>query len=107
MKVYKIKYRIGSRYYSDKDYIEGKDEDDAKKNFLKKYKDVETLIIDEITDADDIYRKHGFKDRKAYLKYLGDEYNVDLDEVFAMAEVLGRSEDFDGLVSALDRRLYY
>ena len=46
-----------------------------------------------------IYVKNGYLTRGHYLECLADDYNVDLDRVFEMAIILGKNEDFDGLVS--------
>lgn len=48
-----------------------------------------------------IYKEHGFENRREYLQNLADEYDVDINIVFALAELLGKNEDFDGLVSEL------
>jgi hypothetical protein len=48
-----------------------------------------------------IYEKYGYKNRKDYLESLADEYGLSLDIVFSAADLLGESEDFDGLISAL------
>ena len=48
------------------------------------------------------YAAHGFKNRRAYLAGLADETGVPLDVVHTLADLLGPSEDFDGLVSALE-----
>ena len=50
----------------------------------------------------DIYQEHGYKDRDDYLKSLAEEYEIDADMVFAMADMLGPNEDFDGLVIAIE-----
>lgn len=50
----------------------------------------------------DVYKEAGFESREDYLKYLSDEYGVDIDSVNALAGLLGPSEDFDGLISSLD-----
>lgn len=47
------------------------------------------------------YQELGFKSRKAYLLNLALEYDIDEELVLALADVLGPSEDFDGLVSSL------
>lgn len=47
-----------------------------------------------------IYEEHGFKDRKEYLENLCEEYPEDV--VMAVSSLLGRSEDFDGLLSTLE-----
>ena len=49
-----------------------------------------------------IYKQHGFDTRKAYLIDLGDSYGIDSTIVFALADMLGTNEDFDGLVNALE-----
>lgn len=49
-----------------------------------------------------IYQEYGCANRKEYLESLADEYNVDTNTVFTLALMLGKSEDFDGLISALE-----
>jgi hypothetical protein len=51
-----------------------------------------------------IYQEYGFNTRKEYLISLTDEYGLPVTEVFAIASLLGSSEDFDGLISALEDR---
>lgn len=48
-----------------------------------------------------IYQQNGFDSRKEYLECLSDEYLVDLDTIMGLADILGPSEDFDGLVVAV------
>jgi hypothetical protein len=45
------------------------------------------------------YQSQGFTNRKAYLQSLAEEYG---DMVWPLASILGPSEDFDGLVTALE-----
>ena len=47
------------------------------------------------------YREKGFSNRRDYLLGLAEEYSVDADTVFALADTLGPNEDFDGLVNAV------
>lgn len=47
------------------------------------------------------YKQHGYENRNEYLLSLADEHGLDAEKVFLVAELLGKSEDFDGLVSAL------
>lgn len=55
------------------------------------------------TAADhDIYGEHGFASRREYLDSLAEEYGTDRRTVYTLADLLGPSEDFDGLVSALN-----
>lgn len=49
-----------------------------------------------------IYQEEGYENRKEYLMTLPDIFGVDYDTVIALANVLGSSEDFDGLISALE-----
>ena len=49
-----------------------------------------------------IYVENGYKDRRDYLNSLAEEYNIDPSMVFAAADLLGESEDFDGLISTLE-----
>ncbi len=51
---------------------------------------------------DDIYTRNGYRDRRDYLGTLADQYGVDFHTVAAMAEILGKDEDFDGLVTELE-----
>lgn len=48
------------------------------------------------------YKEHGYKNRTEYLKDLAFEYSVPQSVVFALADVLGESEDFDGLITSLE-----
>jgi hypothetical protein len=48
------------------------------------------------------YTKHGYKDRDEYLRNLADDRGIDPFVVNMMADILGDSEDFDGLVSELE-----
>jgi hypothetical protein len=47
-----------------------------------------------------VYEANGFKNRKDYLESLCEEYDRLI--VYTLAEVLGASEDFDGLVTSLE-----
>lgn len=49
-----------------------------------------------------IYTDEGYESRQDYLTSLADDMGVDLDTVFALSILLGSSEDFDGLVTALE-----
>jgi hypothetical protein len=46
------------------------------------------------------YKTQGYENRRAYLESLCSEYPRSV--VFALAAMLGPSEDFDGLVTALE-----
>jgi len=49
-----------------------------------------------------IYQENGYESRQDYLECIAGDYDVPLDVVISLAEVLGESEDFDGLISALE-----
>lgn len=54
-----------------------------------------------------IYTENGYANRKEYLDSLADDFGVDSGTVHALADVLGESEDFDGLICELeDLELY-
>lgn len=48
------------------------------------------------------YKENGFNSRRDYLDDLADNMGVDKAAVYALADLLGPSEDFDGLVTALE-----
>lgn len=50
----------------------------------------------------DVYRQKGYKDRYDYIESLADEYGVSKMVVYSLANMLGPSEDFDGLINALE-----
>lgn len=50
----------------------------------------------------DIYTKKGYKDRYDYLDSLAEEYDVSKMVIYSLADLLGPSEDFDGLINALE-----
>jgi len=50
----------------------------------------------------DVYTDNGYINRQDYLENLSIEYDVNSDIVFNLAELLGPSEDFDGLVTTLE-----
>jgi hypothetical protein len=49
-----------------------------------------------------IYQENGYENRKDYLECLSEDYGVPLDIVYSLADLLGKNEDFDGLISALE-----
>lgn len=49
-----------------------------------------------------IYQEHGYETRLDYLEGLADELELDPATVFALADMLGPNEDFDGLVTSLE-----
>lgn len=49
-----------------------------------------------------VYIDKGYKSRSHYLKSLSEEHDVPLNDVVALADLLGPSEDFDGLIVQLE-----
>ena len=52
--------------------------------------------------SSNIYQEHGFENRKEYLKDLADQFGVSVQTVYDLASIMGKSEDFDGLVTSLE-----
>ena len=48
------------------------------------------------------YTDEGYSSRRDYLDTLADDLGIDRATVYTMAELLGPSEDFDGLVTMLE-----
>jgi hypothetical protein len=48
------------------------------------------------------YEEMGYSSRQDYLDCLADDFGVDVDTVYMLADLLGESEDFDGLVISLE-----
>ena len=51
---------------------------------------------------EDIYISNGYNDRNDYLNSLADDRGIDRNTVAMIADMLGESEDFDALITALD-----
>jgi hypothetical protein len=49
-----------------------------------------------------VYTEYGYENRRDYLESLADDLGIDKQTVFAIAGLLGASEDFDGLVTTLE-----
>lgn len=49
-----------------------------------------------------IYTEEGYTNRRAYLDSLADDFGLERSTVYALAGILGSSEDFDGLVIACE-----
>jgi len=48
------------------------------------------------------YTAHGYASRWDYLDSLAEDFDIDRDTVYMMADLLGPTEDFDGLVTSLE-----
>ena len=49
-----------------------------------------------------VYASNGYKDREDYLDSIADDRGIDRTAAGMIADMLGESEDFDGLINALD-----
>lgn len=49
-----------------------------------------------------VYTEQGYTSRRDYLDSLADDMGIDKTTVYTLADLLGPSEDFDGLVTALE-----
>lgn len=61
-----------------------------------------TRSTDYVERYTNIYQDYGYKSRRDYLDSLAEDFGVDKQTVYAMASILGSTEDFDGLVTALE-----
>ena len=48
------------------------------------------------------YTENGYASRRDYLDSLAEDYDIDRDTVYMMADLLAPTEDFDGLVTSLE-----
>ena len=48
------------------------------------------------------YILNGYENRRDYLEHLAEDFGVPFRIVAALASMLGKDEDFDGLVSSID-----
>ncbi len=58
--------------------------------------------MNNMTTEQNVYQKHGYRNRREYLLDLATEYGQHPATVYALANNLGKKEDFDGLVNALE-----
>jgi hypothetical protein len=49
-----------------------------------------------------VYQKMGYENRRDYLENLADDFGLPVDDVLTLADLLGPSKDFDGLVTSLE-----
>jgi len=54
------------------------------------------------TDNLNIYQQNGYDSRDDYLQCLSEDYNLPLEFVHELFDLLGESEQWDGLISALE-----
>lgn len=65
-----------------------------------------SATADAVTEQEEaeltVYQQHGYKDRDDYLRCMAEDHGASLATVRALADLLGPSEDFDGLVTLLE-----
>ena len=49
-----------------------------------------------------IYKENGYKNRVEYFEALAFDYDIDINSVHALADVLGSNADFEGLIFAIN-----
>ena len=49
-----------------------------------------------------MYIEEGYRNRDDYLEQLAEEFDIELETVRMVADMLGSQEDYDGLVSTLE-----
>ena len=49
-----------------------------------------------------VYTEHGYENRTDYLTCIADEYDITYKVIKSLADELGKNEDFDGLISAVE-----
>lgn len=76
---------------------------------MARYNNKHGKLVEEQTEFDDtkynkrnIYNEKGYATRKDYLEYIADDYGIDKYVVFSIADMLGPSEDFDGLIVMIE-----
>ena len=52
-------------------------------------------------DKDNAYIQNGYESREHYLQCMSDDYDVPIEVVYSLADML-EGEEFDGLISALE-----
>lgn len=55
-----------------------------------------------MSEQENIYQENGYENREDYFQCMADDYGVPLEVVKSLADVLGESEIFDGLISVLE-----
>jgi hypothetical protein len=53
-------------------------------------------------DNNNVYQTNGYKNREDYLSSLAAEFSFSHEQIYYFADLLGETEDFDGLVTALE-----
>jgi hypothetical protein len=56
----------------------------------------------EMENERDVYQMNGYASREDYIECLADDFGVSVFEAWAIADMLGPNEDFDGLVTSLE-----
>jgi len=59
-----------------------------------------------MSTKNNIYIDYGYKNRHDYFISLSERFDIDISGIYAIADIMGKDEDFDGLVSSLDDYQY-
>lgn len=51
---------------------------------------------------ENVYKENGYENRRDYLRCMAEDYGAPLETVYAIAQMLGPDEDFDGLIVSLE-----
>lgn len=102
-------YKITYTYEKDSStpsvrYIDCKTAKDAERSVKQLLADdtgVEPTIIN-IENITFRYKDKGFNSRDEYLDSLVDNYSIEETPIYALADILGPEEDFDGLVTSIE-----
>lgn len=49
-----------------------------------------------------IYTDNGYSNRKDYLRQVSENYGIEYYTLLELAELMGETEDFDGLISTIE-----
>jgi len=71
-------------------------------NMPKSKEELKAMVAEKLVSKDNVYTRNGYKNRRDYLDSLIEEYGVPAEIVYAAADLLGKEEDFDGLVTTLE-----
>ena len=79
-----------------------------RKNNMRNYLDVALEILLELEAKQihqdknmTIYQKEGYESKDNYFETLSEEYDIDKSIIYALSDLLGSNEDFDGLICSI------
>lgn len=72
---------------------------------IKKMNEILSEKVSENENKEQTYNPYianGYANRKEYLQCMSEDYDLPLSLVYDIAQLLGKNEDFDGLISSLE-----